>query len=115
MSEGTSSNIVVVDCGDGVGSSRLRVGEGGCGAGTGSMKGGDCNGWRSTNLRSDSSYASRSTAVRVWYMGQKTRLRVTLFGWSESIWWWNPWLCRRSMVLSIVAAMWRVEEITWSV
>ena len=54
MSEGTSSNVVVVDCGEGIGSSKLGVGEGGCGAGTGSIKGGKDNGWRSTNLRSDS-------------------------------------------------------------
>ena len=45
MSEGTSSNVVVVDCGDGVGLSKLGVGDGGCGAGTGSTKGGSCNGW----------------------------------------------------------------------
>ena len=44
MSEGMSSNVVVVDCGDGMGSSKLGVGEGGCGAGTGSIKGGNCNG-----------------------------------------------------------------------
>ena len=85
MSEGTSSNVVVVDCGDGTGSSKLRVGEGGCGAGTGSMKGGNDNGCRSTNLRSDSSYASCSTAVRVQYMGRKTCPRVTLFGGRESM------------------------------
>ena len=45
MSEGTLSNIVVVDCGDGMGSSKLGVGEGGCSAGIGSTKGGNCNGW----------------------------------------------------------------------
>ena len=44
MSEGMSSNVVVVDCGDGMGSSKLGVGEGGCGAETGSIKGGNCNG-----------------------------------------------------------------------
>ena len=44
MSEGVSSKVVVVDCGDGVGSSKLGVGEGGCGAGTGSIKGGNRNG-----------------------------------------------------------------------
>ena len=44
MSEGMSSNIVVVDCGDGMGSSKLRVGEGGCSAGIGNIKGGKCNG-----------------------------------------------------------------------
>ena len=66
-------------------------------------------------LRSDSSYASCSTAVRVRYMGRKTRPRVTLFGGRESMWWWNPWLCKRSMVSSMAVAMWRVEEITWLV
>ena len=45
MSEGTSSNVAVVDCGDGVGSSKLGVGDGGCGTGTGSAKGGSCNSW----------------------------------------------------------------------
>ena len=80
-----SSNMVVVDCGNGTGLSKLGVGDGGCGAGTGSMKGGNDNGCQSTNLRSDSSYASRSTAVRVWYMGQKTCPRVTLFSGSESM------------------------------
>ena len=44
MSEGTSSNLVVVDCGKGMGSSKLGVGEGECGAGTGNIKGGNCNG-----------------------------------------------------------------------
>ena len=44
MSEGMSRNIVVVDCGDGMGSSRLGVGEGGCTAGTGNIKGSNCNG-----------------------------------------------------------------------
>ena len=39
-----SSNVVVVDCGDGRGSSRLGVGEGGCGAGTGNIKGGSWSG-----------------------------------------------------------------------
>ena len=65
MSEGTLSNVVVVDWGDGVVFSKLGVGEGGCGAGTGSIKGGNCKGWRSTNLRSNSSYVSRSMTIRV--------------------------------------------------
>ena len=69
MSDRMLSNIVVVDFSEGTGSSKLKVGEGGCGMGTGSMKGGNCNGCRSTNLRSDSSYALHSTAVRVQYMG----------------------------------------------
>ena len=43
MSEGMSSNVVVVDCGDGVGSSKLGVREGGCGVRTGNIKGGKCN------------------------------------------------------------------------
>ena len=86
MSEGTLSNVAVVDCGDGTGSSKLGVREGGCSAGTGSIKSGKCNSWRSTNLRSDSSYTSHSTAVRVQYMGRKTRPRVTLFGGKESMW-----------------------------
>ena len=43
ISEGTSSNVVVVDCSEGVGLSKLGVGEGGCGAGTGNIKGGNCN------------------------------------------------------------------------
>ena len=66
-------------------------------------------------LRSNSSYSSRSTVVRVWYMGRKTRPRVTLSGGSKSMWWWNPWSCKRSMVSSIAAAMWRVEETMWLV
>ena len=45
MSEETLSNIAVVDCSDGVGLFKLGVGDGGCGAGTGSMKGGSCNSW----------------------------------------------------------------------
>ena len=45
MSEGTLSNIAVVDCGDGVKSSRLGVGDGECSAGTGSAKDGSCIGW----------------------------------------------------------------------
>ena len=84
-SEGMSSNVAVVDCGEETGSSKLGVGEGGCGAGTGNMKGGNCNGCQSTNWRSDSSYALCSTAVRVRYMGQKTCPRVTLSSGSKSI------------------------------
>ena len=34
-SEGMSSNVAVVDWGEGMGSSKLGVGDGGCGIGTG--------------------------------------------------------------------------------
>ena len=56
--------MVVVDCGEDIGVSRLRAGEGTCGAGMGRIGGGDE--MQFTNLRSDSLYASHSTAVKVW-------------------------------------------------
>ena len=60
---GTSNKVVVVDNGEDTRVSKLRVGEGICGAGTGRTGSGEEI--QFTNLRSDSSYASRSMAVKV--------------------------------------------------
>ena len=59
-----SSKVVVVNNGEDIGVSKLETGEGIQGAGTGKTGGGDEI--QFTNLRSDSSYASCSTAVKVW-------------------------------------------------
>ena len=58
-----SNKVVVVDNGEDAGVSRLKVGEGAQGARMGRT--GDGDEIRFTNLRSDSSYASHSTVVRV--------------------------------------------------
>ena len=58
-----SNKVVVVNNREDAGVSRLEVGEGTRGARMGRMEGGDKI--RFTNLRSDSSYASRSTVARV--------------------------------------------------
>ena len=58
-----SNKVVVVDNGEDTRVSRLMVGEGAWRAGIGRTGGG--NEMQFTNLRSDSSYASRSMAVKV--------------------------------------------------
>ena len=54
----------MVDCGEDTGVSKLEAGEGIQGAGMGRTGGGDE--MQFSNLKSDSSYASHSTAVRAW-------------------------------------------------
>ena len=54
----------MVDCGEDAGVSKLEAGESIRGTGMGRMGSGDE--MRFTNLKSDSSYASHSTAIRVW-------------------------------------------------
>ena len=56
-------NIVVVNSGEDTGVSRLRAGDSAQEGGIGNLGGDEM---QFTNLRSDSSYASHSTVVRVW-------------------------------------------------
>ena len=73
-----------IDCGEGTGSpSEGSVGVGEGGAGTVKMNGGDAR--RFISLKSDSSYASRSTTVKVRYMGLKRHIKVRFCGGRERI------------------------------